>query len=87
MTDFKLMIENESVEDVLLYLAPFRAFPDVDRMFVRYKFDVIENAILPTVYRKLLDEGKLVNDAQGHTKKGPHWKEPAFVTQKKYGIS
>jgi hypothetical protein len=86
MIDFKKMVENEGVEDILLYLAPFKSFPDIDNMFVRYKFEVVEKALLYPTYAKLLKEGKFSENDKGHTLKGPNWKAPTFVTEKKYGI-
>nr|WP_239994650.1 hypothetical protein [Proteus hauseri] len=53
---------------------------------MRYKFEFVEKAILIKTMGKLLQEGKLAKDKKGLTIKGPNWKEPKFVTQKKYGI-
>ncbi|MGO4745160.1 immunity protein [Serratia quinivorans] len=86
MIDFKKIIENESVEDVLLFFAPRTAYPAIDRMYVRYKFEVIENGLLYPAYEKLLKEGKFSEDEKGHTHKGPNWLPPKFVAEKKYGI-
>ncbi|GKX62445.1 hypothetical protein SOASR032_10140 [Pragia fontium] len=86
MINFKEMIERESVENILLYLAPLRSFPDIDNMFVRYKFEIIEKGLLYPAYANLLKGGMFIEDEKGHTRKGPNWKEPEFVTKKKYGI-
>lgn len=86
MIDFKEMVKNESVEDILLFLAPSRSLPDIDNMFVRYKFDAVGNGELMRTYARLSKEGKLAHNDKGHAIKGPNWKEPAFVTEKKYGI-
>lgn len=80
------VVTNESVEDVLLYFAPRTPYPSIDRMYVNYKFDVVANRDLLFTYQRLIKEGKLVEDEKGHTLKGPNWKAPAFVTEKKYGI-
>jgi hypothetical protein len=80
------MVENESVEDVLLFLAPIRSFPSIDNIFVRYKFEVVKKALLYPAYANLLKEGKFIEDEKGHTHKGPNWKAPKFVVEKKYGI-
>lgn len=55
-------------------------------MYVQYNFDVVGKDQLYPALAKLLREGKLVKDDKGHTLKGPNWKAPAFVTEKKYGI-
>ncbi|MEQ4923732.1 immunity protein [Proteus hauseri] len=86
MIDLKSIYQNESVEDVLLYFSPKTTYPSIDRCYVRYKFEVVEKAILIKTMGKLLQEGKLAKDKKGLTIKGPNWQEPQFVTQKKYGI-
>ncbi|OAT47062.1 hypothetical protein M997_1588 [Proteus hauseri ATCC 700826] len=55
-------------------------------MFVRYKFEVIEKGKLYPAYANLLKGKMFIEDEKGHTHKGPNWKEPQFITQKKYGI-
>ncbi|EHX7012414.1 immunity protein [Salmonella enterica subsp. enterica serovar Concord] len=86
MSQIENIIKNESVEDVLLHFAPRTSYPGIDRMYVNYKFQVIENGELLSTYQRLVKEGKLAKDDKGHTLKGPNWKAPAFVTEKKYGI-
>ncbi|MCG7368078.1 immunity protein [Pantoea sp. ACRSH] len=86
MLDLEGIYKNESVEDVLLHFAPQTPYPGIDRMYVRFKFDVIENGELLRTYQRLCKEGKLTETGKPLPEKGPNWKEPAFVTQKKYGI-
>lgn len=80
------IIKNETVEDVLLAFAPNTAYQGIDRMYIRYRFDVVADRRLLFTYQRLIKEGKLVEDEKGHTFKGPNWKEPKFVTDKKYDI-
>ncbi|CNL19324.1 hypothetical protein [Yersinia proxima] len=84
MSFIESIIKNESVEDVLLYFAPRVAYSAIDRMYVNYKFQVIEDGELLFTYQRLVKEGKLAKDDSGHTLKGQSWKEPKFVTDKKY---
>ena len=84
MIDLEGIYKNESVEDVLLHFAPKTSYPSIDRIYVRYNFEVVGNAELHRVWGRLMDEGKLAQDEKGRTIKGPNWKEPAFVTEKKY---
>nr|WP_024966736.1 hypothetical protein [Pantoea sp. IMH] len=86
MIDFKKMIENESVEDVLLFFAPKRSYPDIDRIYVRYSFEVAAKRELLISFQRLIKEGKLAKNEKGHAIKGPYWQEPVFVTEKRYGI-
>lgn len=80
------IIKNESVSDVLRYFGPGRHISKIDRMYVSYKFEVISEGILLSEYKKLFDNGELTYDFNKNVIKGPSWKEPDFVTQKKYDI-
>ena len=85
--DFKSMIENESVEDVVLFLALRLDYPRIDNWFVRYKFEVIAEGLLIRTFYKLIAEGKLCKDEKGGVYKGPNWEAPQFIVDKKYGFN
>ena len=84
MSNMEKIIKNETVEDVLLAFTPNTAYQGTDRMYVKYRFDVVANRELLFTYQRLIKEGKLAEDDKGHTLKGPIWKEPKFLTDKKY---
>ena len=86
MLDLEGIYKNESVEDVLLHFAPRISYQDIDRIYVKYNFDVIANGELLRTHQRLLKEGKLVENENPRTEKGPNWKEPAFVTEKRYAL-
>jgi hypothetical protein len=86
MLDLQGIYENESVEDVLLHFALRTPYPGIDRTYVRFNFDVIASGELLRTYQRLIAEGKLVETGKPLPVKGPKWKEPAFVTEKKYGV-
>ncbi|MFS1288888.1 immunity protein [Pseudomonas piscis] len=86
MIDLENIFKNESVEDVLLHFAPRTPYPGIDRMYVEYNFDVIANGELLRTYQRLLKEGKLLENKKPLPEKGPNWKEPVFVTEKRYGL-
>jgi len=86
MLDIESIIRNESVEDVLLYFALRTSYPSIDRMYVKYKFEVISSRELMLTHQRLIEEGKLLKTGKPLPEKGPNWKEPEFVKQKKYGI-
>lgn len=87
MIDIEAIYKNESVEDVLLYFSPQTPYPGIDRMYVKYNFEVVARRELLFTYEKLLREGKLSESSNELLPlKGPNWKEPKFVTEKKYGI-
>ncbi|MFS7183281.1 hypothetical protein AB6846_24535 [Serratia proteamaculans] len=55
-------------------------------MYVRYKFEIAADGKLLQTYQRLVREGKLIENENPLPEKGPNWKAPAFVTEKKYGI-
>ncbi|EGN2561347.1 immunity protein [Salmonella enterica] len=86
MLDLESIYKNESVEDVLLHFALRTSYQTIDRMYVNYKFEVVANGELLKTHQKLFKEGKLKKTGKPLPEKGPNWKEPRFVTEKKYGI-
>ncbi len=87
MIDIAAIYKNESVEDVLLYFSPQTPYPGIDRMYVKYNFEVAASRELLFTYEKLIREGRLVeNSGELLPVRGPNWKEPKFVTEKRYGI-
>ncbi|MCY1444437.1 hypothetical protein D9M71_609090 [compost metagenome] len=84
MSTIKDIILNESVADVLTALIPNSSYPRIDRLYVDYKFDVIANGELVSTFQKPYEDGVFDTGENGHTIKGPNWREPSFVTSKKY---
>ncbi|WP_058970130.1 hypothetical protein [Type-D symbiont of Plautia stali] len=95
MIDFDEMVKNETMADVILFLVSRGengiAYPSIDRFFGRHKAD----EKYPSWNIKLIQETRALEESgevfSAKTygcgcKKGPNWKEPAFVTEKKYGI-
>ncbi|MDR8366578.1 hypothetical protein [Pseudomonas sp. JL3] len=77
-------VRNESVRDLLSVLAIGLAFPSIDMLFGRYRFEVIARGELCKTYEELFEEGILAEGDLAIAIKGPHWKAPKFVTEKKY---
>lgn len=46
----------------------------------------ISNIELISIVKKMRENGDISFNGKGGYKKGPNWKEPRFVTEKKYGI-
>ena len=69
MLDLEGIYQNESVEDVLLYFALRTSYPWIDRMYVRYKFEVAAERELLFTCQRLVKEGKLME------KKNSLWKK------------
>ena len=79
------IIKNESIEDVLTLLAPNSDYRRLDRLYTYTRFEAITSGELSLTFDELFRKGVL-QDKNGVIIKGPNWKEPKFVTEKKYGI-
>ncbi|WP_233966998.1 hypothetical protein [Pectobacterium polaris] len=89
MIDLKAIIEKESVSDVVSFFAGSTkgiSYLRLDNFFVRYRFDVISDGELLKVFDDLLKAGVVEWGEKMLVKKGPNWKEPKFVIEKKYGF-
>lgn len=84
MSIVEQIIKNETVEDVLTVFALGSAIPSLDRMFGRYRYEVIENGELLKTYARLFEEGVLANGDGPIAIKGPNWKAPHFMSNNKY---
>ncbi|MGF6129453.1 hypothetical protein QF019_004681 [Pseudomonas frederiksbergensis] len=78
------IVKNETVEDVLSVFALSSGIPSLDRMFGRYRYEVIASGELLRTYARLFEEGVLANGEGPIAVKGPNWKAPPFVTEQRY---
>jgi len=78
------IVKNESVEDVLTVFALDSGIPSLDRMFGRYRHEVIASGEFLRTYRRLFEEGILSAGDNIVAVKGPNWKAPKFVIEKRY---
>nr|WED70048.1 hypothetical protein PJ912_12415 [Pectobacterium colocasium] len=62
------------------------SYPQLDGFFSRYRQEVHQTGEFLTTIENLIQEKVIVIDAKMTVIKGPNWKEPKFVTEKKYGI-
>lgn len=89
MIDFDRLAKEEKVADVIAFLAGRGTgfgYPQMDRLFSRYKFSVIESGEFMRVFEELRQSGIVEWGDKMLVKKGPNWKAPKFVLEKKYGI-
>jgi hypothetical protein len=89
MIDLDSLVKTESTADVILFLAGRKSgigYPQLDRYFSNYKSSVIESGEFMQVFEGLRKNGSVAWGDKMLVTKGPNWKEPTFVTQKKYGI-
>ncbi|ELP1298565.1 TPA: immunity protein [Pseudomonas aeruginosa] len=79
------IVKNEDVEDVVTFLGLTSDYRKLDRLYTYSKPDVVISGELSEKYDELFRKGVL-EEKNGKVIKGPNWKEPKFVTEKKYGI-
>ena len=84
MNTIEQIVKNEPIEDVLTAFGIGLAYPSLDRMIGRYRFEVIANGELLKTYARLFEEGVLADGEGPVAIKGPNWKAPKFVTEKLY---
>ena len=63
------------------------AFPSIDQMFGRYRFEAIANGELVSIYERLFEEGVLAEGVGAIAIKGPNWKAPAFLVEKRLHLT
>lgn len=89
MIDFERMVAEQTLVDIILFLVRNEngfGYPQMDRFFSRYKFSVIENGEFMKTFEQMRQKGVVEWGEKMLVKKGPNWKEPKFVREKKYGI-
>ena len=84
MSIVERIVKNESVEDVLTVFALGSAIPSLDRMFGRYRSEVIASGELLETYARLFEQGVLANGSGPVAVKGPNWRAPRFMTDNTY---
>ncbi|MFJ4192849.1 immunity protein [Pseudomonas sp. NPDC089534] len=84
MDPIEQTIRNESLVDILTFFGIGLAYPSLDRLIGRYRFEVIANGELFKTYAKLFEDGILANGEGPVAIKGPNWKAPRFMTEKRY---
>ncbi|CAI8878540.1 Immunity protein [Pseudomonas sp. IT-347P] len=84
MSIVEQIVKNESVEDVLTVFALGSAIPSLDRLFGRYRYEVIESGELLETYARLFEQGVLANGDGPVAVKGPNWRAPRFMTDNTY---
>ncbi|WP_432218636.1 immunity protein [Pseudomonas kribbensis] len=84
MSIVEQIVKNETVEDVLTVFALGSAIPSLDRMFGRYRYEVIQSGELLKTYARLFEEGVLACGDGPIAIKGPNWSPPKFMIENRY---
>ncbi|MFK3775999.1 hypothetical protein [Pseudomonas sp. NPDC089406] len=89
MTSINDIIQNETPTDVILALVRGNGIshPWLDNLYNLNDWVFIgDNLQLIALIRKMKNEGLIQHNGNGYIK-GPNWREPEFVTLKKYNLS
>ncbi|MHC8290688.1 hypothetical protein ACYZUD_28540 [Pseudomonas sp. XS1P51] len=84
MNTIEQIVKNESLDDIVTVFALFKATPHLDMMIRRYNREAIKYGDLENAYTRLFATGVLANGEKGLAIKGPNWKAPKFVIEKRY---
>jgi hypothetical protein len=89
MSVINTIVLSEAPRDVILFLTKGDAgisYPRLDGLYSRNDWKNISNNLeLLKLVEKMIVEGFII-DVGGGLRKGPNWKEPAFITEKKYSF-
>lgn len=75
MNTIEQIVRNEPIADIVSAFGVGLAYPSLDRMFGRYRYEVIANGELLKTYARLFDEGVLARGEGPVAIKDPNWKK------------
>jgi hypothetical protein len=89
MSTINDVIVSEEPRDVILFLTKNESgisYPRLDGLYNRNGWVKISNNFELLKLVSNMVNGGFIVDTGGGLKKGPNWKEPAFITEKKYSF-
>jgi len=85
MSTVEMIVKNEPLDDIVTVFVLLQATPHLDMMIRRHNRDLInEYGTLEASYSRLFAAGILLEGEKGLAIKGPNWKPPKFMTEKRY---
>ena len=78
------IFRNEPVKDVITVFALNNGVASLDVMFGQYNPGAKKDGGVLKEYARLFEEGVLVRGDDGTVVKGSKWKEPKFVSDRRY---
>ena len=84
MTTIEQIVRNETLDDIVTVFALAKPNPHLDMMIRRYNRDALKYGELERAYTRLFAAGILAQGEKGLAIKGPNWKAPQFVLDKRY---
>ncbi|AKF44472.1 hypothetical protein ACQJ22_22650 [Pseudomonas fragariae (ex Marin et al. 2024)] len=87
MSTINDIVISENPRDVVQFITRGKnaiSYPALDRLYSNNNWANISNNLeLLKLIETMKSEG-IIEDIDGGLRKGPHWKEPAFIAEKKY---
>lgn len=80
------IVKNEAPSDVILFLATDKgvSHPQLDRLYNKNGWPFLgDNASLINLINDMICDGLISFSGKAYVK-GPYWREPLFLTEKKY---
>ncbi|KOY01106.1 hypothetical protein [Pseudomonas nunensis] len=85
MSTVEMIVKNESLDDIVTVFALLKPTPHLDMMIRSHNPELLrEYGSLEGAYARLIKAGVLANGENGLARKGPNWKAPAYMTEKRY---
>ncbi len=89
MNAIETIIQAETPRDVILFLTKNEcgiSYPRLDGLYNRNNWVNIHNNLELLVLVDHMTQEGLIERSAGIIKRGPNWKEPAFVIEQKYSF-
>lgn len=85
MSTVEMIVKNETLDDIVTVFALIKATPHLDMMIRFHNRELLEeHGALEDAYARLINAGVLANGKHGLAVKGPNWKPPAYMTERRY---
>lgn len=84
MNTVEQIVKNEPLEEIVTVFALLRAHPHLDMLIRRHNRELVQHGELEKAYIKLFEAGVLISGDKGLCIKGPNWKAPRFMLEKRY---
>ncbi|MCL9803315.1 hypothetical protein [Pseudomonas sp. AKS31] len=85
MNTIEQIVKNEPLDDIVTVFSLFKPNPHLDMMIRQYNRDLISQyGALEDAYTRLIASGVLAHGDKGLAIKGPNWKAPKFMAEKRY---
>ncbi|MOA15056.1 MULTISPECIES: hypothetical protein [Pseudomonas] len=84
MSTVEQIVKNEPLEEIVTVFALLKPHRQLDMLIRRHNRELIQHGELEKTYKNLFEAGILTGGEKGLCAKGPNWKAPKFVLEKRY---